>query len=180
MDDIFKCILLNENVWITIKISLMFVPKGQINKIPALVQIMAWRGPGDKPLSEPMMVSLPTHICVIRPQWVKICLICCTCSGMTMMLATDSQVLKVNWKLYIFRFVVFIYIYIYIFICMHEICSGSVAISHSLWPGYVDISPDSQLLPILAFYNRLLPRAMASYIMPARIAGFCQSNLNTS
>ena len=36
-----------------------------------LVQIMAWRRPGDKPLSEPMMVRLPTHICVTRPQWVK-------------------------------------------------------------------------------------------------------------
>ena len=70
-DDIFKCIFLNENVWISIKISLKFVPKGPINNIPALVQIMAWRRPGDKPLSEPMMVRLPTHICVTRPQWVK-------------------------------------------------------------------------------------------------------------
>ena len=34
---------------------------------------MAWRRPGDKPLSEPMMVRLPTHICVTRPQWVKTC-----------------------------------------------------------------------------------------------------------
>ena len=33
---------------------------------------MAWRRPGDKPLSEPMMVCLPTHICVARPQWVKL------------------------------------------------------------------------------------------------------------
>ena len=33
---------------------------------------MAWRRPGDKPLSEPMMVRLPTHICVTRPQWVKV------------------------------------------------------------------------------------------------------------
>ena len=39
-DNIFKCILLNENVWISIKISLKFVPKGLINNIPALVQIM--------------------------------------------------------------------------------------------------------------------------------------------
>ena len=70
-DDIFTCIFLNENVWIPIKISLKFVPKGPINNIPALVQIMAWRHPGDKPLSEPMMVSLPKHICVARPQWVK-------------------------------------------------------------------------------------------------------------
>ena len=70
-DDIFKCIFVIENVWIPIIISLKFVPKGLINNIPALVQIMAWRRSGDKPLSEPMMVSLLTHICVTRPQWVK-------------------------------------------------------------------------------------------------------------
>ena len=70
-DDIFKSIFLNENIWTPIKISLKFVPKGLINNIPALVKIMAWRRPGDKPLSEPMMVSLLTHICVTRPQWVK-------------------------------------------------------------------------------------------------------------
>ena len=38
--------------------------------IPSLVQIMAWRRPADKPLSEPMMVSLLTHICGAWPQWV--------------------------------------------------------------------------------------------------------------
>ena len=70
-DDIFKCIFLNEKVWIPIKISLKFVTRGAINNIPALLQIMAWRREGDKPLSEPMMVSLPTHIYVTRPQWVK-------------------------------------------------------------------------------------------------------------
>ena len=70
-DDTFKRIFLNENVWIPIKISLKFVPKGPINNIPALVQIMAWRRPGDKPLSEPMMVILLTYISVTRPQWVK-------------------------------------------------------------------------------------------------------------
>ena len=58
-DDIFKCIFLNENVWILTRISLKFILKGPINNIPALVQIMAWRWPGDKPLSEPMMVRLP-------------------------------------------------------------------------------------------------------------------------
>ena len=71
-DDIFKCIFLNENTWISVKISPKFVPKGPIKNIPALVQIMAWRRPGAKPLSEPMMVSLPTDICVTRPQWVKL------------------------------------------------------------------------------------------------------------
>ena len=70
-DDIFKCIFLNENEWISLKISLKFIPKVRINNIPALVQIMAWRRSGDKPLSEPMIVSLLTHICVTRPQWVN-------------------------------------------------------------------------------------------------------------
>ena len=70
-DDNFKRIFFNENVWISILISVKFVPKGPINNIPALVQIMAWRRSGDTPLSEPMMVCLPTHICVTRPQWVK-------------------------------------------------------------------------------------------------------------
>ena len=71
-DDIFKCIFLNENVSISIKIWLKFVPKGPINTFPALVQIMAWHRAGYKPLSEPMMVSLLTHLCVTRPQWVNI------------------------------------------------------------------------------------------------------------
>ena len=53
----FRCVFLTENIWISIKISLKFVPKGPINNIPALVQIMAWRRPGAKPLSEPMMAS---------------------------------------------------------------------------------------------------------------------------
>ena len=44
MADIFQTtfsnfIFLNENVWIPIKASLKFVPKGPINNIPALVQI---------------------------------------------------------------------------------------------------------------------------------------------
>ena len=87
IDDIFKCIFLYENVWITIWISLKFVPKGPINNIPALVQIMAWRRPGDKPLSEPMMVRLPTHICVTRPQWVKL----------TTTIARAQRVKELNW-----------------------------------------------------------------------------------
>ena len=59
------------------KNSLKFIPKGPINNIPALVPIMAWRRPSDEPLSEPMMVSLSTHISFIRPQWVNL-LICFT------------------------------------------------------------------------------------------------------
>ena len=70
-DDSFKCIFLNENARIWFNKSLKFVPKVRINTIAALVQIMAWRRSGDKPLIEPMVVSLLTHICVTRPQWVK-------------------------------------------------------------------------------------------------------------
>ena len=70
-DDIFTCIFFNENCYILIKFSLKYARKGPIDNNPALVQIMAWRLSGGKPLSEPMMISLPTHICVTRPQWVK-------------------------------------------------------------------------------------------------------------
>ena len=67
----FSNIFSTMNVWIALKASLKFVPKVWINNIPALVQIMAWRQLGDKPLSEPMMVSLLTHICVTWPQCVN-------------------------------------------------------------------------------------------------------------
>ena len=67
-DNIFKCIFLNENVLISIKISLKFIPTAPINIIPALVQMMAWCRPGNKPLSEPTMIILLMHIYVTRPQ----------------------------------------------------------------------------------------------------------------
>ena len=70
-DDTFKRIFLNENIRISTKNSLKFVPRGLINNIPALVLIMAWRRPGDKPLSETTLVRSLTHICVTRPQWVN-------------------------------------------------------------------------------------------------------------
>ena len=57
-EDIFKCIFLNENVWISFKISVKIVPKGLVNNIPALLQIMAWRWPGGKPLSEPIILCM--------------------------------------------------------------------------------------------------------------------------
>ena len=71
-DDIFKCLFLNENASVSIEISLKFGPKGPINNISALVQIMDWHRLSDKPLSELMMVSLLTLICVTRLQWVRI------------------------------------------------------------------------------------------------------------
>ena len=67
--DIYKCIFLNENVRISsiflnenvrisIDISLKFAPKCLINKILALVLIMAWHRLGNKQLSEPMRVRV--------------------------------------------------------------------------------------------------------------------------
>ena len=47
-----------------------FVPNSPINNIPALVQLMAWRRPGDNPFSKAMMVRLPTHIWVTLPEGV--------------------------------------------------------------------------------------------------------------
>ena len=70
-DAIFMCILFNENCCILIKFSLKYIRKGPIDNNRTLVQIMAWRQSGDKPVSEPMMISLPMHICVTRPQWVN-------------------------------------------------------------------------------------------------------------
>ena len=51
--------------------SLKFVPKIPINTVIALVQIMTWRRPGDKPLSEQMLVCLSPHIYGTWPQWVN-------------------------------------------------------------------------------------------------------------
>ena len=45
VDSIFKSIFLKENIWISIDISQKFIPKGQINNIPALGHIMAWCRP---------------------------------------------------------------------------------------------------------------------------------------
>ena len=42
-----------------------------INNILALVQIMAWCRPRDKPIPEALMVSSLTHIYVTQPQWVN-------------------------------------------------------------------------------------------------------------
>ena len=57
-DDIFKCIF-NESVWISITISLKFVPKGPIDCKSALVQIMDWRQTGEKPSHESMLTQFP-------------------------------------------------------------------------------------------------------------------------
>ena len=92
--------------------------------MPALVQIMAWRRPGDKPLSEPMLDSLPTHICVTRPQWVNgKCYIiggrACICRALTRCDVLSPLLFVIN-----------IDIYIYIYICVCVIIQFSMVFFH--------------------------------------------------
>ena len=56
-DDNFKCIFLNENDKIPIRISLKCVPRSQIDNALVLVQVMAWRRTGDKSLPELMLTQ---------------------------------------------------------------------------------------------------------------------------
>ena len=60
-DDILKCIFLNENDRIPIQISLKFVPRSLIDNKAALVEIMAWRQTGAKPLPEPVMTAISSQ-----------------------------------------------------------------------------------------------------------------------
>ena len=53
-EDTLKRILTNEHVFIAIRISLKRVPMGPIDNKAALIQVMAWRRTGDKPLPESM------------------------------------------------------------------------------------------------------------------------------
>ena len=56
-DDIFKCILLNQDDKIPIQISLKLVPRSQIDNKPALRRVMDWHRTGDKPLPEPILTK---------------------------------------------------------------------------------------------------------------------------
>ena len=56
-DDIFKCFFFNENILVSIKNSLNFVPKDPIDNKPLLVQVMAWSRIGNKSLQEPMLTQ---------------------------------------------------------------------------------------------------------------------------
>ena len=72
-DDIFKCIFLNEIYEFRLRFHRnLFLWFELILFQHWFTEILAWRRPADKPLSEPMMVNLLTHICVIRPQWIKL------------------------------------------------------------------------------------------------------------
>ena len=71
-DDIFKCIFLNENIFLILNIiSLKYVPYGLINNRAALVQIMTWGPTGDKPLFESMVLCFTDVFMHHLPKWVN-------------------------------------------------------------------------------------------------------------
>ena len=71
MADIFQTTFLKAFYWMKMYKSRLRFHGSLFLGVPALVQIITWRRAGNKPLSEPMMICLLTHICVTRPQWVK-------------------------------------------------------------------------------------------------------------
>ena len=70
-DDTFKRIFLNENVRISIQISLKFVPKSPIYNKSELFLVMAGRRTGDKPLPEAMMTQFTDAYLRYKGRWVK-------------------------------------------------------------------------------------------------------------
>ena len=74
MATIFQTMFLNEFSWMKMYVFWLnfhwnLLARDQLTS--TMVHIMAWRRPGNKPLSEPMMVNLLTDIWVTRPQWAK-------------------------------------------------------------------------------------------------------------
>ena len=65
VEDVFKHIFLNEIVRISIKISLKFVPMWSNQFKSALIQVMAWRRTGDKPLPELMLTQFTDAYAVL-------------------------------------------------------------------------------------------------------------------
>ena len=70
-DDIFKRIFVNENDWMSIKISLKFIPKCAIDNKSALVQVMAWHRQATSHYLNQCWPSSVTHICGTRGRWVN-------------------------------------------------------------------------------------------------------------
>ena len=70
-DDNLKCIFLNENDRIPIRISLKCIPMSPIDNKSALVQVMAWRRTGAKPLSGPMLTQFADAYMRHKGRWVN-------------------------------------------------------------------------------------------------------------
>ena len=62
---------MDEKFCILNRILLKFIPKGSIDNMSALVQVMVWCLTGDKPLPKVILISL-TYVCGTRERWVKV------------------------------------------------------------------------------------------------------------
>ena len=72
MNDIFKCIFLNESICIFIKLSVKFAPEGPTDNKLALFRVMAWCSTGNKPLPGPMMTNvLKQHMASLGQKELK-------------------------------------------------------------------------------------------------------------
>ena len=71
-NDIFNYISFNENVWISIKMSLKFIPKGQVDNKSVLFQVMAWCHHATSHYLNQCWPSSLTHICDSPGRWVKV------------------------------------------------------------------------------------------------------------
>ena len=68
----YQNLLYCKKIVLFIQISLKIVSKGPIYNKHTLMQIMAWRWVGNKPLSDQWWPGLLMHKCITRPKWVNV------------------------------------------------------------------------------------------------------------
>ena len=68
----YQNLLYCRKIVLFIQILLKIVSKGPIYNKPTLVQMMAWRWVGNKPLSDQWWPGLLMHKCITRPKWVNV------------------------------------------------------------------------------------------------------------
>ena len=93
----FICIFLNGKDWIVIKISLMFVPEGQIDE-STLDQVMAWHLSGTKSLPEPILNRVHNAAChhnVLTPKQLET-QVCVLSTVATDSLMLNHQAIRIN------------------------------------------------------------------------------------
>ena len=69
--DILRTTHSNGFTWNTVFISLNFFPKGPIENMSALVQVMAWRQTGHKPYLDWLWLSSFTYVCHLGPVFIS-------------------------------------------------------------------------------------------------------------
>ena len=104
-DGIFKCIFLNKMYEYRLRFHCSLSPKFELRIFQRWFR-MAWRQPGDKPLSEPMVVGLLTHICVIHSMSYSVfyILICCQHTAVKCFSLSCSKWYYMSWVFVIIQY----------------------------------------------------------------------------